>query len=302
MSDGGDLRHGGNAGDGELSDGDPSDSDTGSAVGGTAVDNDSGIGIGRQQGVLTVTLERPQRRNALDDTMVAELIATVEAAGQDESVRVIVLRAQGDDFCSGFDIVARNAATGPRPRVGSIQRRLPAQAHRLVPLLLTVQTPVVCEVRGWAAGIGLHLALAADFTVVAADARLWEPFVERGFTPDSGGSWLLPRRIGEVRARQMLLLGRPVSGVEAEEWGMVHRAVDEADLSREVDELAALLGAAPTVSLGLTKLLLHRAASSDLESHLRDEAFALELSSRSEDFKEGLAAFAARRPPEFKGR
>ncbi len=92
--------------------------------------------------------------------------------------------------------------------MGSIQRRLPTEAHRLIPLLLTAQMPVVCQVQGWAAGIGLHLALASDFAVVADDARLWEPFAERGFTPDSGATWLLPRRVGEVRAREMLLLGR----------------------------------------------------------------------------------------------
>lgn len=267
----------------------------------SAADGD-GIGVRHDDGVLHVTLERPERRNALDDAMVARLIATVEAAGQDEAVRVIVLRGEGEHFCSGFDIVARNAPGAARPRVGSIQRRLPAQAHRLVPLLLTVQTPIVCEVQGWAAGIGLHLALAADFAVVADDAHLWEPFAARGFTPDSGGSWLLPRRVGDVRARQMLLLGRPVTGGEAATWGMVHRSVPGAGLVAAVDELVAELAAAPTVALGLTKLLLHRAESADLESQLRDEAFALELSSRSEDFKEGLAAFAAKRPPRFGGR
>jgi 2-(1,2-epoxy-1,2-dihydrophenyl)acetyl-CoA isomerase len=265
-------------------------------------DPDSGVRVVQRDGVLEVTLDRPERRNALDDAMVAALIATVEAAGTDESVRVVVVRGDGDHFCSGFDIVARNAGGGSRPRVGSIQRRLPAQAHRLVPLLLSVQTPVVCEVRGWAAGIGLHLALAADFAVVAADAHLWEPFAARGFTPDSGGSWLLPRRVGDVRARQMLLLGRAVTGAEAESWGMVHRAVPAGELAGTVSELVTELAAAPTVALGLTKLLLYRAASSDLDAHLRDEAFALELSSRSEDFKEGLAAFATKRRPDFQGR
>jgi 2-(1,2-epoxy-1,2-dihydrophenyl)acetyl-CoA isomerase len=279
--------------------GDPG-GDPGGHPGGDMVGD--GIGVHHEDGVLRVTLKRPERRNALDDAMVARLITTVEAAGQDEAVRVILLRAEGEHFCSGFDIVARNAPDGGRPRVGSIQRRLPAQAHRLVPLLLSVQTPVVCEVRGWAAGVGLHLALAADFAVAAADAHLWEPFSARGFTPDSGGTWLLVRRVGEVRARQMLLLGRPVTGTEAAAWGMVHRSVPGAELGAAADELAAELASGPTVALGLTKLLLHRAGSADLESQLRDEAFALELSSRSEDFKEGLAAFTAKRPPRFGGR
>lgn len=255
------------------------------------------------RGVLAVTLDNAATRNALDDDMVAELIRLVDDAGRDEAARVIVLRGAGDHFCSGFDIVARNAASGDRrPRVGSIQRRLPSQAHRLVPLMVSVQTPIVCRVQGWAAGIGLHLALAADVTVVADDARLWEPFSERGFTPDSGGTWLLPRRVGEVRAREMLLLGRAVTGAEAAEWGMVHGAVPSADLDAAVDDVVARLAAAPTVAIGLTKWLLHAGSSRSLDEHLHDEAFAMELSSRSEDFREGLAAFKEKRPPDFTGR
>ncbi len=148
------------------------------------------------------------------------------------SVRVIALGGEGEHFCGGADVIARNAR-GPddkRPRAGSIQRRLPSQAHRLIPLLKTVQTPVVCVVQGWAAGIGLAMALAADVTIAAEDARFWAPFCERGFTPDSGVSWMLPRRIGEVRARQMLLLGRVVSGREAADWQLIDRAVPRADL------------------------------------------------------------------------
>ncbi len=189
-----------------------------------------------------------------------------------------------------------------RPRAGSIQRRLPSQAHRLIPLLVSVQVPVVCRVQGWAAGIGLHLAAAADFTIVADDARLWEPFSERGFTPDSGGTWLLPRLVGPVRAREMLVLGRKLSGTEAADWGLVHRAVPLEDLDAAVHEVVAKLAGGPTVALGLTKWLLHAGDTAPLEEHLRNEAFAMELSSRSEDFREGLNAFKEKRPPQFEGR
>jgi len=254
-------------------------------------------------GVLRLVLDRPDKRNALDDEMLATLIDQVDAAGRDEAVRAILISGEGDHFCGGFDIVARNAGGGDRrPRVGSIQRRLPAQAHRLIPLVVSVQTPVVCAVRGWAAGIGLHLAVAADFTIAAADASFWEPFTERGFTPDSGGTWLLPRRVGEARAREMLMLGRRLDGAEAAEWGLVHRAVPAGDVDAEAEALAARLAAGPTVALGLTKWLLHAGASASLEQHLRDEAFAMELSSRSEDFREGLSAFREKRPPRFAGR
>ena len=187
--------------------------------------------------MLHLTLDRPKKRNAIDDVIVAALLDLLEAANQDDSVRAVLLDGSGDDFCSGFDIVGRNAAIDGRPRVGSIQRRLPSQAHRLVPLLLTTQVPVVCAVRGWAAGLGFHLALASDFCVAASDARFWEPFTTRGFTPDSGGTWLLPRLVAIARAKELLLLGRELSGDEAAAWGVIHRAVPPSELDAVVHEV-----------------------------------------------------------------
>ena len=284
------------------------------------------------RGVLTLRLDRPDKRNAIDDAMMLALVGAVEAAATDDAVRVIVLEGAGDHFCGGTDIVgftqmsermsavevveelnryysvltdivSRNARTdGPKPRTGSIQRRLPVQAHRLIPLLCSVQVPVVCKVQGWAAGIGFQIALAADFTVAADDARFWEPFGERGFTPDSGATWMLPRRVGEVRARELLLLGRALSGAEAEEWGAIHRAVPAAALDDAVEEVAARLATGPTVALGLTKWLLGAGASAELQAQLANEAFALELSSRTDDFREGIAAFREKRAPRFEGR
>jgi 2-(1,2-epoxy-1,2-dihydrophenyl)acetyl-CoA isomerase len=267
----------------------------------TSYESRPGLRASTSDGRLELVLDRPEKRNSLSDEMVAGLISALTIAGSDEAIRVILLKGEGEHFCGGFDIVARNR-DGGRPRMGSIQRRLPSEAHGLLSLMTSVQTPVVCEVRGWAAGIGLHLALAADFTVVAEDARLWEPFSQRGFTPDSGATWLLPRRIGDVRAREMLVLGRRVSGAEAADWGMVHRSVPGAELEREVEALMGQLASGPTVALGLTKWLLLSGASSPLDSHLHDEALAMELSARTEDFREGLAAFKEKRAPEFKGR
>ena len=254
-------------------------------------------------GVLRFVLDRPEKRNALDDGMVAGLIEAIDLAGRDETVRAILITGAGDHFCGGFDIVGRNAwSSEKKPRAGSIQRRLPSQAHALIPLMLSVQVPIVAAVQGWAAGIGLHLVLASDFAVVAEDAMLWEPFSERGFTPDSGGTWLLPRRVGEVRARELLLLGRTLSGTEAAVWGMVHRARPREAVNAEVDRLLGQLASGPTVSLGLTKWLLHAGAASGVDEQLRNEAFAMELSSRSEDFREGLTAFKEKRSPRFSGR
>ena len=132
--------------------------------------------------------------------------------------------------------MARNAGEQSRPRVGAIQRRLPGQAHRLLPLLCTVQVPVVCAVQGWAAGIGMQIATAADFTVAANDAMFWEPFSSRGFTPDSGATWLLPRAVGMARARELLLLGRKLRGTEAAEWGLIHSAVPAGEVGEVSDD------------------------------------------------------------------
>ncbi|HEV3227242.1 MAG TPA: enoyl-CoA hydratase-related protein [Acidimicrobiales bacterium] len=261
------------------------------------------VRIMQDLGVLRLHLDKPEKRNALDDAMVAALIDAIDGAGRDDSVRAILLTAEGDHFCSGFDVVARNDTTAERkPRVGAIQRRLPSQAHRLVPLMTSVQVPIVASVRGWAVGIGLQLAAASDFAIATHDALLWEPFVERGFTPDSGATWLLPRLVGPARAREMLLLGRKVTGTEAEAWGLVHRAVAADELDATVDAVVRQLASGPTIALGLTKWLLHAGASAALDEQLRNEGFALELSSRSSDFREGLAALVQKRPPDFEGR
>jgi 2-(1,2-epoxy-1,2-dihydrophenyl)acetyl-CoA isomerase len=262
-----------------------------------------GLVVEQDGPLLRIRLDRPEKRNSCTDDMIAGLTEAIQAAGNDESVRAVLLTGTGEHFCSGFDIVSRNAgAEGRRPRVGSIQRRLPGQAHRLIPVLLETQVPIVAAVRGWAAGIGLAFALASDITVASRTATFWAPFGSRGFTPDSGVSWLLPRRIGEVRARKMLLLGEKVDGSTAVDWGMIDRCVPDDELEAEAGQVAAQLADGATVAIGLTKMLMHSGRDATLQAHLRDEAFAMELSSRSEDFKEGLAAFAQKRPTQFTGR
>jgi 2-(1,2-epoxy-1,2-dihydrophenyl)acetyl-CoA isomerase len=261
-----------------------------------------GLRVEAGGGVLRLTLDRPDKRNAVSDEMVLGLIAAVEAAGTDEDIRVIDLRAAGKSFCGGADIVARNEPDGRRPRVGSIQRRVPILAHRIIPLLLQVQVPVVCAVRGWAAGFGCQLALAADFTLATPDAQLWEPFTKRGFTPDSGASWLLPRIASVAVARRMLILGEPLTGTEALAAGMVHSIHESDELDAACDALVQELAAGPTVAIGITKHLLLMGASASLADQLHNEAVGLELSSRSDDFKEGMSAFVQKRPPEFTGR
>lgn len=260
------------------------------------------VGVDRSGGVLRVELRSPERKNALGPEDVAAVVDALEQAATDDSLRVVLVTGAGADFCAGADWVGTNATTEARPRTGSIQRRTPLQAHRLIELLTQVQLPVVCAVRGWAAGLGFQIALAADFTVAADGARFWEPFVARGFSPDSGATWLLPRLVGIARAKELLLLGTRLSGREAADWGLIHRAVPEDALDHTVDALVAELTSAPTVAVGLTKRCLHRGLGTGLVEAMDAEATALELTSRTADFREGLAAFRERRHPTFEGR
>ncbi len=252
--------------------------------------------------VLRIRLRRPQRRNAMTREMLSGLIEAIENAPDNDRLRVILLSGEGEHFCGGMDLSVVNAASERKPRAGDIQRRMPRGANRLIPAMLDVQLPIVCAVRGWASGLGCHLALASDFTIAARSARFVEPFVKRGFTPDSGATYLLHRLIGVARAKQMLLLGREVSGEEAAAWGMVHAVVDDDQLESTAEALVAQLAESATIALGLTKWLIHRSFDVDVADALQNEAFALELSSRSKDFKEGMAAFSEKRPPRYEGR
>lgn len=260
-----------------------------------------GLDVDHDGGVLTITLNRPERRNAITDYMVLGLIDLVEVAGSDESVRVIHLAGAGEHFCSGFDLALRGG-TDERPRVGATQRQMRWHVNRLIPAMLETQTPIVATVRGWAIGLGLNLALASDFVIAADDARLWTPFVQKGFTPDSGASWLIPRLIGVGRAKEMIMLGRRVSGEQAADWGLVHRSVPDAELDQAGRELVAELAGAATVAVGFSKLLIQRSLTVDLARHLEDEGLAIELSSRSEDFHESSRAAREKRDPDYHGR
>jgi 2-(1,2-epoxy-1,2-dihydrophenyl)acetyl-CoA isomerase len=252
--------------------------------------------------ILSVRFDRPERKNALDMATLRLVIEALEAAATDDALRVVLLSGSGGDFCSGADWVSTNkAAAGERPRTGSIQRRLPLQAHRLIELLMEIQLPVVCAVRGWAAGLGFQMALAADFTIASEQACFWEPFLERGFSPDTGSTWLLPRLVGIARAKEILLLGRKLSGREAAEWGLIMQAVPDGELDGAIQAIVDRLSNAPTVAFGLAKRGLHRALETGLTEAMETESTALELTSRSGDFKEGLAAFSERRPPNFQG-
>lgn len=268
-----------------------------------------GIEVLHDGPILRIRIDRPERKGALSPAAIARMIDALEAGSTDDGLRAVLIASAGPDFCSGADWVAVNAGEGgggptggAKPRTGSIQRRLPLLAHRLIACVNEIQLPVVSAVRGWAAGLGCQLALATDFAVAADEARFWLPFAQRGFTPDSGSTWLLPRLVGIARAKELLMLGRPVVGADAAAWGMIHRAVPDDQVEAAAEALVRELASGPTVAFGLTKRCLHNALDGGIVAAMEAEAMALELASRTRDFREGLAAFKERRDPEFEGR
>jgi len=256
----------------------------------------------RDGAVLRVTLNRATKRNSLSREMIDAFVEALTTAATDDSLRAIHLTGNGGDFCTGADWVSTNEPGGPRPRAGDLLRRIPHTAHRLIELIHTIHVPVVCSVRGYAVGLGCNLALAADFTLAARDAVFWEPFVTRGFSPDSGATWLLPRLVGLARAKQMLLLGDKVTATDAADWGLIHDCVDDSELDDATEDLIARLAGGPTVAIGLTKQAISYAQHATLSQAMTQELFNLELAVRTTDFKEGLAAFRQRREPDFEGR
>ncbi|MCX5045378.1 enoyl-CoA hydratase-related protein [Aldersonia sp. NBC_00410] len=258
--------------------------------------------VERDGALLRITLDRPSARNSLSPGMIETLVGTLTAAAADDSLRAIHIRGAGDNFCSGADWLATNNADRQRPRSGDLVRRIPHQSHRVIELVHSIHLPVVCTVRGWAVGLGCNLALAADFTVAATNAVFWEPFLARGFSPDSGATWLLPRLIGIARAKRLLLLGEKVGGTDAADWGLIHACAPDLDLDATAEDLLARLAAGPTVAIGMAKQAINFGQHATLGDTMAQELFGLELSCRTDDFKEGLASFRERRPPDFTGR
>ncbi|MCU1367291.1 MAG: Enoyl-CoA hydratase [Ilumatobacteraceae bacterium] len=249
---------------------------------------------------LTITIDHPERRNALSIEMIATMIDHLDAAVFDDDVRVVVLRSEGADFSTGADLGESNRSK-ERPRPGNLQRRMQHSAHRLIRTLHELQLPVVAAVSGWAAGLGNALALSADVVVADETATFWVPYVGKGFTPDSANSYLLPRLVGLARAKEMILRSKPISADIALEWGMISRVVPVGELAAAVDEVAAEFAAAATLSVGLAKMLIHRNLETDLTDALQNESIYEELAVRSDDFKEGMRAFAQKRPPDYTG-
>ncbi len=257
-------------------------------------------------GVLWLTLDRPEAANALTPDQRDRLIDLLADAGERVEVRAVVLTATGRHFCTGADL--RNQRPGPvRPAdapervAGDVSRLIQGGAQRMVTAVLDCDKPVIAAVNGTAAGIGAHLALACDLVVAAEGARFVEVFVRRGLVPDGGGCWLLPRLVGLHKAKELMLFGDDVPAEEALRLGLINRVVPGDELEKAAGEWAGRLAAGPTRALGLTKGLLNRSLGSDRATALRDEALAQELNMTTHDANEGVAAFVERRDPAFRG-
>lgn len=253
-----------------------------------------------EQGVATLTLNRPEQLNSFNAQMHKEVREALKQVRQNPEVRCLLITGSGRGFCAGQDLGDRNVAPGAAaPDLGeSIEKNY----NPLIRALRDLPMPVICAVNGVAAGAGANIALACDITLAAKSASFIQAFCKIGLVPDSGGTWTLPRAVGMARAKALALLGDKLSAEQAEQWGMIWRCVDDAALQDEALKLARQLATQPTYGLALIKRALNASASNSFDAQLDLERDLQRLAGRSEDYREGVAAFMAKRTPEFKGR
>jgi len=246
-------------------------------------------------GIVTVTLHRPEKKNAIDGPMWDELTAVFREVAESASDRVLVLTGSGDAFCAGADLT---------PAPGETRHQLDRMHHfGWVGLALhEIPKPTIAKVNGVAVGAGLNLALGCDLIVAGESARFSEIFVKRGLAIDLGGSWLLPRLVGLHKAKELALLGDMLDAKEAERIGIVNRVVPDAQLDAFVADWAERLAAGPPLALQMTKRMLGMGMAMSLSEALHQEAMAQSVTGASEDTAEALRAFFKKREPIFKGR
>jgi 2-(1,2-epoxy-1,2-dihydrophenyl)acetyl-CoA isomerase len=247
-------------------------------------------------GVVTVTIARPERKNALDMPLFGALRDAFRELGDEAGARVVVLTGEGDAFCSGADI--GTVRTGETQPVLVLLREI----HDMVLALHQISKPVIAKVNGVAAGAGLSLALGCDLIVASDRARFSAIFTRRGLSPDCGGSWLLPRLVGLHRAKELALLADMYSAAEAERMGLVNRVVPHAELDAFVADWAERLAAGPPLALSMSKRLIDGGLNASLLEALENEAMAAAVNNATDDMKEAFRAFREKRDPHFRGR
>jgi 2-(1,2-epoxy-1,2-dihydrophenyl)acetyl-CoA isomerase len=257
----------------------------------------STILMDRADGVATVTLNRPEARNAIDLVMRRELLTALDELEADVASRVVLLTGAGGHFSAGGDVktmaAKRQTPTEGRTRVESL--------NRFVIRLFEFPKPTIAMVDGFAVGAGCNIALACDVLIASDRARFGEVFARIGLVPDGGGTWLLPRLVGLAKAKELVFSADIIEAAEALQIGLVNRVVPAAELEKTARALAGRIAAGPPAALSLAKALLNRSATVDLATSLGFEAYAQAQAITTDDHVEGVRAFLEKRPPRFTG-
>jgi 2-(1,2-epoxy-1,2-dihydrophenyl)acetyl-CoA isomerase len=251
--------------------------------------------------IATLTLNRPERLNALGDTLREDLYDAVTRCATDPEVGVLVITGAGKGFCSGGDVKSMSERSQGAQQDGVLDRFMPIR-DRAILALRDCPKPIIAAVNGAAAGAGMNLALACDLRIASSAAKFTQAFVKRGLTPDWGGSYFLPRIVGVAKASELLFTGDVIDAAQALELGIVNAVVAPAALMDEARKLAQRIAAGPPVAIALTKRAIHHNQDIDLRSALEFETFIQGLARDTEDYKEGVKAFMEKRAPNFRGR
>ena len=250
-------------------------------------------------GLATITLSRPDAANAMNPTMARELNQVSILCEEDRTLRAVLINAEGKLFCAGGDI-SEFVAAGDK--VGGLIRQMASDLHLGISRLTRLRAPVIASIQGTAAGAGFSLAIAADVSIAAEQAKFTMAYTNAGLSPDGSATYFLPRRIGDRRARELMLTNRILTAQEAAEWGVINQAVPAETLDQTVQQLVTQFRQGPTLAYGRVKALLNDSFNQGLETQMELETKGIADTAMTEDGQEGLKAFLEKRQPTYYGR